>query len=643
MVRRRLAMYCADAVEPRIFVIRQLPLAGRGLLVTLALVNIFSGLLAVGFVLTTSVLVGRIPAAVEDGLDSAGWTSLISAFLLASAAFLAQQLLAPFATSLGQVMRHRVDGHFRDRLIAVALRSTGIGPMEDQETLASLDQACEQLESGFLTPGDAAVGTLAYLARYTSLVGYLVVLGVVASWPAALGVFAGTMCFRYGHRGGLRMWTRLWPVTSPYRRESHYFRDVGLLAPTAKEIRVFGLIGWVIDRYRTSAMAALVPMWAARRRTNIYRFLWFTALGVVVAGTVLAVLARSAAQGETTLTALVLGLQATIAATVLGDYYHEADDKSQFGMMAARALDDFEHRVAAFAGKDVGDDATGKAVGLPTQSIRFEDVSFTYPGGHRPVLNGLDLILRAGECTAIVGLNGAGKTTLVKLLARLYEPTSGTLVVDGVDVRRFTVDSWRRQIGVIFQDFNRYELSATDNIAFGAIERPLDVDVVRAAATRAGVIDALDSLPRGLDTLLARHYEHGAELSGGQWQRVAIARALYAVDAGARVLVLDEPTAALDVRAEAAFFDQFVELTRGVTTLLISHRFSSVRHADRIVVLQHGRVVEEGTHDSLLADGGQYAALFRLQAERFRVGLDTEGEPVDRPAGDLADGQEALR
>jgi ATP-binding cassette subfamily B protein len=242
------------------------------------------------------------------------------------------------------------------------------------------------------------------------------------------------------------------------------------------------------------------------------------------------------------------------------------------------------------------------------------------------VLDHLDLTLNAGDCTAIVGLNGAGKTTLVKLLARLYEPTSGAVQVDGRDAREFTVDAWRRQIGVIFQDFTRYELSVTDNIAVGAIERPVDMAVIRAAADKAGMVEAIDALPCGFDTLLARHYDDGAELSGGQWQRIAIARALYAVDAGARVLVLDEPTAALDVRAEAEFFDQFVALTRGVTTLLISHRFSSVRHADRIVVLEDGRVVEDGTHESLLAGGGRYADLFHLQAERFAAGLDAEDD-----------------
>jgi ATP-binding cassette, subfamily B, bacterial len=232
------------------------------------------------------------------------------------------------------------------------------------------------------------------------------------------------------------------------------------------------------------------------------------------------------------------------------------------------------------------------------------------------------LILRAGECTALVGLNGSGKTTLVKLLARLYQPTRGTILADGCDIRSLSFDSWRCRLAVIFQDFNRYELSVTDNIAFGAIEQPADPGRIDAAARKAGIAGLIDGLPHGERTLLAREYDGGAELSGGQWQRVALARALYAVDSGADVLVLDEPTAALDVRAEAAFYEEFIRNASGRTTLLISHRFSSIRHADRIVVLEQGHVIEDGTHESLLEQGGRYADLFRLQAQRFAA----EGE-----------------
>lgn len=626
-LRRRWDAYWFDAIEPRILILKSLPVAGWPVLCASVLANLAVGLLPVTFVLATSVMIGRVPAAVRGGLHSPAWDHLVAAFLVAAGAFFAQQLLAPAVTALGEVMTHRADGRFRDRLIRVSLRTTGIGSLEDQENLTALHQAAEDLRS-FLTPGSAASGTVAYVARYTALIGYSVVIGVVASPWAGLAIFACTMSFRYGQRGGLRLATRMRVVVGPQRRERDYFRGVGLMSSTAKEIRVFRLMPWLVKRYQEAAWAALAPLWGARRFTHAYRFLWFTAAALPAACVVGAFVVRTAAQGQLTLTELALALQATIAALVLGDFYPESDMQAQFGMAALRSLARFEDRIAKSLDADISTGATGDAQALPTQEIRFRDVSFTYAGSSGPVLDHLDLTLRAGQCTAIVGVNGAGKTTLVKLLARLYEPTGGAVEVDGRDIREFAVDSWRRQVGVIFQDFNRYELSASDNIAFGAIERRRRADEVTQAARRAGVADTLAGLPAAFDTILARSFVDGAELSGGQWQRVAIARALYAVNAGARVLVLDEPTAALDVRAEVAFFDEFAELTRGVTTLLISHRFSSVRRADRIVVLENGRVSEDGTHDSLLAAGGRYAELFHLQAQRFAAGLDAEGEAM---------------
>jgi ATP-binding cassette subfamily B protein len=623
----RCRRYLADAVAARVVVIRQLPHAGVKLVAALVLVDLVLGVLPIGFVLATSVLIGRVPAAVSAGTGSAQWNSLVSAFLVASATFLAQQLLTPVQAALGERMKHRVDGHFHRRVIDVALRSTGIAPLEDQDVLDRMRQASESLERGFRTPGHATAGILAYLTRYSRLVGFCVLLGfVVAPW-AAIAVFASTMLFRFGQRGpGLTVYMRLWPVLGPIRRERDYFRDLGWQASTAKEMRVFGLVEWAIGRFRGKADESLVPLWRERRRYMTYHFLWYTAVGLVIDCTVAALMVRSAALDHITLTQLALGMQAMIAAVLLGEHYHEADVNTQFGMQSARALNEFEALVLAHSDKDVRDTAaTADAAGLPQRDIRFADVSFRYPAGNRPVYERFNLTLRAGECTALVGLNGAGKTTLVKLLARLYEPDGGALLVDGRDVRDFTVASWRRQIGVIFQDFTHYELSVADNIAFGAIERPVEADNIRAAAAKSGMTTTVDSLPLGFDTPLARQYEGGADLSGGQWQRIAIARALYAVDAGAKVLVLDEPTAALDARSEAGFFAEFASLTRGLTTLLISHRFSSVRQADRIVVVEHGRIIEDGTHESLVAQGGRYAEMFRLQADRFAGAAGPDG------------------
>jgi ATP-binding cassette subfamily B protein len=333
-----------------------------------------------------------------------------------------------------------------------------------------------------------------------------------------------------------------------------------------------------------------------------------------------------------------------LAALRLGEFYPESDTQTQFGMISLDGVQGFERGVAAFDERAVQLEPRRNPSDLSHREIRFEGVGFRYPGSDRAVLDGLELAIPACQCTAIVGLNGAGKTTLVKLLARLYEPTDGRVLVDGIDIRSFGVDDWRRQIGVIFQDFNRYELTAAENIGFGAVELRDNRERIREAARRAGMLATLEHLPNGLDTPLARQYEGGTELSGGQWQRVAIARALFALENGASILVLDEPTAALDVRAEAAFFEKFVDVTRGATAILISHRFSSVRHADNIVVLEGGRVIEQGSHVELLDLNGRYAELFRLQAERFAED-EAETEKVDAAdlAGDAPEMPEAVR
>jgi len=329
--------------------------------------------------------------------------------------------------------------------------------------------------------------------------------------------------------------------------------------------------------------------------------------------------ARAAAGGDLSLGEMVFALQAIVAAGVLGEFFFDADWQTEHGLRSFDALERFE----ALAARGRPQPAEGRdASGLPRSEIRFEQVAFAYPGSDRPVLRELDLTIPAGRSLAIVGLNGAGKTTLVKLLARLYEPQGGRITVDGVDVRSFDAASWQRRIGAIFQDFVQYDLPVADNVGFGAGGRVREAERIRSALERAGAAELVETLPHGLETVLSREYYEGAELSGGQWQRIAIARALMAVEAGAGVLVLDEPTANLDVRAEAAFFERFLELTRGLTTILISHRFSTVRRADRIVVLEGGEVVEDGTHAELLARDGRYARLFQLQAARFSGGAE---------------------
>jgi ATP-binding cassette subfamily B protein len=297
---------------------------------------------------------------------------------------------------------------------------------------------------------------------------------------------------------------------------------------------------------------------------------------------------------------------------------------------------------------------SGRALPAPRplrQGITFDHVGFQYPGTERHVLEDVSFSIAPGQCVALVGENGAGKTTLIKLLTRLYDPTQGRVLVDGVDLREYDLTSWRQQIAVIFQDFVRYHLPARTNIGLGQVERLHDVAAVQAAAARGGAVPVVERLPDGYDTILGRQFwtaqsnfgtvrvQEGSELSGGEWQKIALSRAFMrsgedgvsgdagdAGDAGggaaggtgAQLLILDEPTAALDVQAEYDVYLRFSELTQGKATLLISHRFSTVKMADAIVVLEHGGIVEQGSHDELVRLGGRYAELYEKQASRYR-------------------------
>jgi ATP-binding cassette subfamily B protein len=626
-----------DVSRAYLRIARLCPSGGRGLMTLLVGLNVVLGLVPVVFILATSVMIGRVPAAVVGGVGSAEWRDLVGAFGVAAAAFLIQQILAPLQASLGELLARRVDGRAHQRLIDASLSSTGIGPLEDQKLLDELSQVATSLERSFRTPGLACSGLIALVARYVQLVAAIFIVGIVFSWLAAAALLAATMVFRKGQRGGLRTYAKLFGRNIATRRETRYYGLTASQPFAGKEIRVFGLSGWLTDHYRALQLGMLALIWAERRRIYLRPYLLYTAFGLAVSAVTLAALGQAAAAGTVTLTQFALGLQASMAALRLGEYYPESDTQTQYGMFAEDGVENFERGVAAFHEQTIQLEPRLDPRGHPSREIRFEAVDFHYPGSDRPVLHKLDLVLPAGRCTAIVGLNGAGKTTIVKLLSRLYEPTGGRLLADGQDIRSYGVDDWRRRIGVIFQDFNRYELTAAENIGYGAIELSGDRQMVRAAAARAGILATLERLPEGLDTPLARQYKGGAELSGGQWQRVAIARALFALENGASILVLDEPTAALDVRAEAAFFDKFVDVTHGATALLISHRFSSVRHADNIVVLAEGRVIEQGSHHELIASGGRYAELFRLQAERFVD--DEELESVDQV--DLEDSEES--
>jgi ABC-type multidrug transport system fused ATPase/permease subunit len=324
-------------------------------------------------------------------------------------------------------------------------------------------------------------------------------------------------------------------------------------------------------------------------------------------------LAQALASGQLSLASAAVFLQAAVgvSAIAFGGLSWALDGTAAPAVAIARLRGDMASAGALANG-------TRSAQALPAREIRFRDVTFAYAADQKPVLEHFELTIPAGTSLAIVGLNGAGKTTLAKLLCRLYDPQAGALEIDGVDLRELDLDAWRSRISAVFQDYLRFELPLRVNVA----PRGAPDALIEAALRDAGA----DKLA-ALDTILARGYEHGTELSGGQWQRVALARTLCAVRMGAGVVLLDEPTAQLDVRGEAEIFDHILAATRHCTTILVSHRFSTVRKADRICVLEAGRVVELGTHDELMALNARYRTMFDLQAARF-VEVDEQGQEV---------------
>jgi ATP-binding cassette, subfamily B, bacterial len=615
-------------------VIRIVPQAGR--VVTIAAVlNLVIGLLPLGFVVATSVAIDRVPALGRSTHDA--WGPVLAAMTLAIVMLLLQSALSPFQAAFTELISRRVDGFCTRRLMQCTLAEAPVSQLERADVLDKLSDARRGLVDYFVTPGAAAAGLVTLIARYAQLLGAVVIVGIVLGPLAAFLIAAAALVARCGNRGSLSRWSVIVDRLSAARRKMFYIFDTGSELAAAKEIRVLGTLPWWRARAEQESDDYLRPLWRERRRMFLGPFIWFSLAVLAGAAAVLVLLRNAAGHGGLSVLDLSLAIQAILIPLRFGVFFPEADVQTQYGMLAHDSILDIERTAAAES--SLLRTGPRPARDLPQSAIRFEQVSFAYPGRDRQVLDKIDLELPAGTSTAIVGLNGAGKTTLVKLLARLYEPTGGRISVDGADLSEFDVRSWQRQLAVIYQDYIRYELDAATNIGLGAPEHMDDLAAIERACEWAGATEVIDGLPQGLRTVLSSRYQGGTDLSGGQWQRIALARALFATGAGASVLVLDEPTAQLDVRAEVAFFDRFLELTQGLTTVVISHRFSTVRRAQRIVVLEHGAIAEQGTHEELLALGGRYAKLFELQARRFAAGEEAEPEDDEDPA--VADDTEA--
>jgi ATP-binding cassette subfamily B protein len=397
---------------------------------------------------------------------------------------------------------------------------------------------------------------------------------------------------------------------TPARREMEYLRVLGGSRESAKELKLFGLGPFLVGRYKgLSDKLHEQNVGLAKRKLlfgTVLTFLgtlgYYGAFGYVVYQTVIG--------------ALTLGKLTFLAGAIAGASTNIQAVFSTFSGIADQSL--FLTDLVEFFAVEPKILSKPGALLAPRpirQGIEFKNVSFSYPGSRKKVLSGINLKMEPGERLALVGANGQGKTTVVKLLTRLYDPTEGQILLDGVDLREYNLDNLWKEIGVIFQDFMHYEMTASENIAVGRIEDANNPFRIRAAAMKSFAEGVIQKLPKGYDQRLGCRFEGGVDLSGGEWQKIALARAHLR---DAQLLVLDEPTAALDARSEHEVFQRFAELTRGKMALLISHRMSTVRVVDRILVLENGRIAEQGDHEELVKHGGLYAEMFELQAASYR-------------------------
>jgi ATP-binding cassette, subfamily B, bacterial len=579
--------------EWRFFAI--LPVAARWFAVAWWAVLLARGVLPALFAIATGVLV----AAVQGG------RGLAPALAFAGTAFVALQVLSPLHTAISGALGARTAAWLNDQLATAAVRPPGMRHLEDQKLTTDLTVA-RDFDLGMHGP-PLALAMDFIAGGLVELVGGVAAALVLAGfrWWAPLVLAGGWLSTHWLLRESAVWRDRNTEEVRSAQRDSDYAYRLAVDPPAAKELRLFGLAGWTIERF-TARRTRLHEL--QYRATQLREKPVLGCLLIVVATNALVFWALAdAAAGGLGIGPVVVYAQAAVGTSMIAfGGLNWALDGAAAPVAAVLRL----RPAMAVAGALPEPAQPRPAAGLPAREIRFRGVTFAYPSTELPVLERFELTIPAGSSLAIVGRNGSGKTTLAKLLCRLYDPQSGAIEADGVDLRDLDLAGWRTRVTAVFQDFTRFELPLRDNVApTGAPD-----EAVRAALAAAGAADLAD-----LDTVLARGYQGGTDLSGGQWQRVALARALCAVGQGAGVVLLDEPTAQLDVRGEAEIFDRILAATRDCTTILISHRFSTVRHADRICVVERGAVVELGSHEELMARGGRYRQMFELQARPFSV------------------------
>ncbi len=568
-----------------------LPRAHRGLAISWWALVVVRSVLPGALIVATGALTGEVAAGRRPGLSLA--TVAVTTILVL--------VLSPIQDAVGANLGAHTGADLQERLLRAAIEPAGVAHLDEPE-LAGDFALARDFDLGLTAPPIRVC--MPFVANGLTEIGSGLAAAVILFWYRWWAPLVLVACWSATHRllRESTVW-RTWRSGEVVRSQRHadYAYRMAVDVPVAKELRLFGLGGWTVSRFGFHRRQLLeMSLQALRLRERSLAWAALAALagnGLVVAALAADALARRIAVGD-----LVMFIGALIGTAVLGlaDFDWWFDTAARPAVVVA----DLQRRMPELGRLPSGD---RPAAGLPRCEISLHDVSFGYRGGS-PVLTGVTLTIPAGSSLAIVGQNGAGKTTLAKLLCRLYDPTGGAIEADGIDLRELDLASWRSRLTTVFQDYIRYELSLRDNVAPAGAS---DADV-EWALRQAGAADLA-----GDATVLSKSYAGGTELSGGQWQRVALARAMCAVRQGAGLVILDEPTAQLDVRGEAEIFRRLLDATRGVTTILVSHRFSTVRHADKICVLDGGRVVEFGAHDELVALGGRYAAMFSLQAARF--------------------------
>jgi ATP-binding cassette subfamily B protein len=550
-------------------------------------------------------LIDEVVAGVQAGGDEVHVQAIVMLAVIQLVLLLGSSLMQTLGNISQQLLQERLSIHVQLEI----MRHAATLDLADFENAAYYDQLQQAQRESARRPVEMVSGVFGLGRSIVTFATMVVLLLGLSPWVAAAALIAPIPAFISGSRygwWGFQMMRR----QSPVRRLMSYLTTLMTTDEYAKEVKLFTAGDYFIDRYDQTATGYYEETRQLLVRRYLAGFGWGSLTTLASSGTFLYV-ALLAVRGQVTLGALTVFTQA--AAQVQGAFQGILGGVQgiyENGLYLSTLYELLERQPRIQAPEHPA------PIRHPFQEgIEFRNVSYRYPGRNEPALDNVSFTIDPGQTVALVGRNGAGKSTIVKLLGRLYDPDEGQILIDGRDIREYDPVELRHEFGVMFQDYAAYQLSAGENIGVGNVDRAFDDAAIANAAERAGADDVIGKLPEGFETTLGKQFEGGHQLSGGEWQKIALARGFMR---DAQVLILDEPTAALDAQAEHDLFARIKTLTRGKMALYISHRFSTVRMADRILFLEHGRLVEQGTHDELMLLGGRYADLFDLQAASYR-------------------------